>query len=240
MILKNIMGAGATALILLTASPAFATKTVTSPYVHKGEAALEWKGGHDINEDDDEWGMEASGSYGVTDWWETEVGMEFADEADDDFEAEALVFENKFQLAPKGALFVDPGVKVEYAKNLKGGPDELQAKFLLGKQIGKFSNLANIAVSREVGEDSENDLEYGFSYALAYEHSEDFAYGLEWYSGFGTFKSDSDSFDEQSHQVGPVAYGELTEGVEYEAGVLFGLTDEAPDATIKAVLEYEF
>jgi len=228
------------AALMLAAPTASATKTVTSPYVHEGEAAVEWKGGYDIDDGNNEWGMEASVAYGVTSWWETELAVEMADEHDDDFEAEALVFENKFQLAPKGALWVDPGLKVEYGRNLTGGHDELQAKLLLAKQIGQFSNTTNIAVGREIGEDSDDDLEYGFSYALAYDHSETFAYGLEWYSGFGTFKDDSDDFDEQSHQLGPVVYGQFAENIGYEAGVLVGLSEKAPDATIKAVVEYEF
>lgn len=240
MILKIIPATLFGFVVLCTSTSAFATKTVTSPYVSKGEAALEWKGGYDIDDGDDEWATEASGSYGVTDWWETEVGFEFADEADEDFEVEALVFENKFQLAPKGELYLDPGLKIEYARNLTGGPDEIQGKLLLGKEIGKFSNLANIAIGRELGEDSQDDMEYGFSYALAYEHSETFAYGLEWYSDFGTFDDDGDSWDEQGHQLGPVAYGELAENIGYEAGVLIGLSESAPDATLKAVLEYEF
>lgn len=237
---KKLAAISAGIAVFLTAPYAHATKTVTSPYVHKGEAAVEWKGGYDVNDGEDEWAMEASASYGVTDFWETELGIEGGGIVDEDSDAEALVFENKFQLAPKGALFVDPGIKIEYARNLQGDPDELQAKLLLGKQIGKFSNLANFAIAREIGEDSEDDLDYGFSYSLAYEQTEDFAYGLEWYSGFGTLEDDSDSWDEQTHQVGPVAYGELMEDVGYEAGVLFGVSDSAPDATFKAVLEYEF
>ena len=53
-------------------------------------------------------------------------------------------------------------------------------------------------------------------------------------------ENDSDDFDEQSHRIGPVAYGEIGHGVHYQTGVLFGVSDEAPDAELKAVLEYEF
>jgi hypothetical protein len=149
----------------------------------------------------------------------------------------AVVWENKFQLGERGAFWADPGVKVEYEHNLQGGPDEIQAKFLLAKAMGKFSNLANVSISREVGEDSEDEFGYGFSYGLSYEHSEDFAYGLEWYSDFGNFEDD---FDDQGHQVGPVVYGDAAGLFEYEAGALIGVSDGAPDALFKLALEKEF
>lgn len=226
--------------LTICAASASATKTVTSPYVHEGEAAVEWKGGYDFKDDEDEWEMETSASYGLTEFWETEIGFEFAQEANEDFETKAIVFENKFQLAPKGFLPIDPGLKIEYAKSLTGGPDELQAKLLLARQFGKIANTANFSVSDERGDDAADDEEYGFAHALTYEHSDDFACGLEWYSDFGTFEEDSDDWDEQSHQVGPVVYGVFAENVGYEAGVLIGASENAPDAALKAVLEYEF
>lgn len=239
MILKNY---GLAALVLGMAvipSTAHATKTITSPYVHKGEKGVEWKGGYAFEDgEDDVWEMEMSASYGVTDYWETEIGVAGGDEGgDEDADFHALIWENKFQLAQPGALWLDPGLKVEYERNLQSGPDEIQAKLLLAKQIGRFSNLANISVSREVGEDSDDEFGYGLSYGLSYEHSEDFAYGLEWYSDFGNFEDD---FDDQSHQVGPVIYGTAFNGIEYEAGILAGISDAAPDAMIKATIGYGF
>jgi hypothetical protein len=238
-ILKNC---SLTALVIglsLIPSAAYATKTVTSPYVHEGKGAVEWKGGYAVDDDgDDPWEMEASASYGVTHYWETEVGVAGGDEGDDeDADFHALVWENKFQLAAPGALWLDPGLKVEYERNLQGGPDEIQAKLLLAKQVGKFSNIANISAAHEIGEDSEDEFGYGLSYALAYEQSEDFAYGLEWYSDFGNFEDD---FDDQGHQVGPVIYGDAAGLFEYEAGVLIGVSNAAPDALFKLVLEKEF
>lgn len=214
-----------------------------SPYVHgQGEVALETKSAYNIDgeDDDDSWGGEVTVGYGVTSFWETEAGFEWEGAEHEDTEISAIVWENKFQLAPKGALFVDPGLKIEYAHNVQSGPNELIAKLLLGKDIGQFSNLANISVGREVGEDSANDLEYGFSYALAYQHSDHFAYGLEWYSELGTLENDSDEWDEQSHQIGPVASGSFGHSVGYEAGVLFGVSEHAPDATLKLALDFEF
>ncbi len=226
-------------VVSLSAHSAHATKTVTSPYVNKGEAAVEWKGGYEIDGDEkDAWESEVSTAYGVTDFWETEIGGEFEDAGrGEDLEFTSLVWENKFQLAPKGVFFIDPGLKVEYAKNLQGEADEIQAKLLLAKQIASFSNIANLGVARELGEDSGDDFGYSLSYALIQNYSDNFQFGAEWYSDFGDF---SDDFEDQGHQVGPVVYGDLFGGLSYQAGVLFGVTDSSPDALVKTVVEYEF
>lgn len=219
--------------------PAHATKTVTSPYVHEGESAVEWKGGYEMEDgSNDNWEMEASVAHGVTSWWETELAVELEhDGGASETDVTGAAWENKFQLAPKGAFFVDPGLKIEYGKNLQGGPDEFQAKLLLAKQIGDFGNKANFNFGHELGEDAADDWEYGFAYALTYDYSEEFQFGAEWYSDFANFSGD---FDDEGHQLGPVMYGEIGESVGYELGMLFGVSDAAPDGLVKAVIEYEF
>ena len=219
---------------------AHGVSTIYSPHVHGGEAAVELKGGYRFNEENgnhDGFTGEAVVGYGVTSFWETEVGVAYDYEEGEVNDFSALVWENKFQLAPEGALIVDPGLKIEYARSLTGGPDEIIGRLLLAKEIGKFKNLSNISIGREFGEDSEDETEYGFSYGLSYDYTDTFAYGLEWHSDFGNFEGD---YNEQSHRVGPAIYGNLAENVPFEAGVLFGVSDHAPEAELKAVVEYEF
>lgn len=50
--------------------------------------------------------------------------------------------------------------------------------------------------------------------------------------------------DQQDHRIGPVIFGEFANESKskwkYEVGYLFGISDAAPDGTLKALLEYEF
>lgn len=242
MILKNkkafVLVAIFTALPLAFAH---AAPNISSPYVHQGEVALELKSEYKIDDGedkDDAWSIETSLSYGVTSFWEAEISLETEDEGHaEDAEFSKVVFENKFQLAEPGEYFVDPGLKVEYAHNLEGGPDEIEAKLLFAKKTEMFSHGLNLKTGREIGEDSDNDWEFGLSYGLTYEYSDDIQFGVEWYSSFGDFEDD---FDEQEHKVGPVLFAEPLEGVGFETGVLFGVTDATPDATLKAIIEFEF
>jgi len=50
--------------------------------------------------------------------------------------------------------------------------------------------------------------------------------------------------DQQDHRIGPVISGVLAGDSQgkwvYELGYLFGVSDAAPDGTLKFVVEYEF
>jgi hypothetical protein len=67
--------------------------------------------------------------------------------------------------------------------------------------------------------------------------------GVEFYGGLGDW-GDNGSFSDHEHQAGPSVMGKLMSGprsaFKYEAAVLFGLNDEAPDTTVRFLLEYEF
>ena len=239
MILKN--KAFACALMVSVfgfTTAAFAAPTITSPYVSEGEAEVEVKGEYNFNEGDDSWGTEVSASYGLTRVWEIEVEVEYEDEGDEEGEFTGVEIENKFQLAPKGQYFVDPGFKLAYAHSLNGGADEVEGVLLLAKTIGDFFNKSEIAVAHEFDHDGEDsETTYHLAYGLYYNYSETFQFGGEF---FGDFGDATEKFDDQEHSIGPVAFFELAEGVELETGALIGLTNSAPDATLKAVLEYEF
>lgn len=230
---------GFCSLLLLGAGFAHAAPTISSPYVSEGETTLKLKSEYKVDDDShDEWGLEFEAAYGLTSFWLTEVGIELEDGGHgEDAEWTGLAFENKFQLAPKGALFVDPGVKLEYKRSLNGGADEVEAQLLLAKSIGSFSNKVELGIAHEFGDDSDDETTYNLAYGLYHDITEGIELGGEWYSDFG---DTTDNFDDQDHKVGPVAIFGLGESAELETGALFGVSDGASDVTLKAVLEYEF
>lgn len=240
MILKNkLLLSTVISLIIGFAGAAHAAPTVTSPYVSKGETAMELKGEYNIDDNEnDSWGTEISIGHGVTSFWEAEIGVELEDAGDEeDTEFTAFAIENKFQLAPKDMFFVDPGLKLEYKRSLNSESDEVEAQLLLAKTIGKFTNKSEFGIAHEFGDNSDDVTTYNAAYGLYYDYTEGYEFGAEWHSDFG---DTTDSFDDQNHKFGPVAIIELGEKVEFETGALFGVSDGASDVTLKAILEYEF
>lgn len=229
----------------LLQNPAFANKTVDAPYAEGGAAYLEWKGGYDYDDRDDidgGWVQEGNAGYGITDWWNFEVGTAFEHEGikDGNTDLTTIVIENRFNILPQGKYFIDFGVAAAYAIATKSdAADAIEGKFIFAKETGNFTHLANVIVGREVGSNAPDDTDttYGFAWGTSYSYSENFAGGLEWYSDFGNFDGD---YDEQSHQFGPAVYGDLGNGFAVETGALFGVSDGAQDVQLKAVINYSF
>lgn len=236
MILKNIAAAMLGFAVLAAAvAPAHATKAITSPYVTKGRATTEWRGGYDVIDNaHDVTRMRLLQSYGVTDYWDTRFAGTFSHNGE--ASTDAVSWENKFQLTPKDAFFVDLGLRLDYSYSTNAGVDEALARLLVAKKIGPVAQTANFSFGRQVGEGASNDVGFDVAYGIAYDLSANYALGLEYYGDFDDFDN---SYSEQQHQVGPVFYG--THGMfKYQAGVLAGVSDAAPDATIKATMSYSF
>jgi len=228
---------------LAGAGAAHATKTVTKPYVTKGELEVEWKGGVTHDDEDDEqdggWEQKVAVAYGVTERVQVEVEGEVEKEGDsDDAEFTALALETKIQLTEQGEYWADAGLKLEFEKDLQGGADKVEGKLLLAKDTGKLSHVANIILEREVGEDSGDETELGLAWSSRYRYHESFEPGIELHSNFGGI-GEGEGFDEQDHRIGPVVYGKIGH-FKYDVGYLVGISDHAPDRTVKAILEYEW
>lgn len=236
MILKNMAFIAVLAVLVLGNSPALATKTVTSPYVTKGKATVEWRGGLETDADDEDvFKTRNQFAYGFTDFYEAKISVDTRDDEDGMFSDVDL--ENKFQILPKGEYFVDLGLRLDYARSTNGAADEIGTKILLGKQTGDFSHLLNLEAEHEVGEDSSDDWGYGLSYGISYPVADNLSIGGEWYSDFGDFEGD---FDDHDHMAGPVIYGMAFDTLKYQAGILAGISEAAPDATLKATIGYSF
>ncbi len=235
MILKNITITALGLTIIVAATPAHATKALTSPYVTKGRATTEWRGGYDVVEDAHNVGRtRLLQSYGMTNYWDTRVAATFSHNGD--ASTDIVGWENKFQLTQKDEFFVDLGLRLDYAYSTNAGTDEVLARLLAAKKNGPFGQIANFSFGRQVGEGASNDIGFDIAYGVAYDLSPTYAIGLEYYGDFDDFDN---SYSEQVHQVGPVLYG--NHGMfRYQAGLLAGVSEAAPDVALKATMSYSF
>ena len=236
-----VLGVGVMAFLM--PFEAHAVKQVYSPYVEKGELEVEYLGQYDFDENSDvdgAWEQAIAVGYGITERWATELKAELEREGESDADTEftAIEWENVFQLTEQGQYWADVGLLTELKYNTSGGADKGELKLLLAKDVNRFSHLANLIVEREFGEDASDETEYGLAWSTRYRYKPEFEPGIELHSGFGEIGGGS-SYNEQSHQVGPVFYGSIGH-FGYEVGTLFGVSDASPDAAVKAILEYEW
>ncbi len=213
-----------------------------SPRVEKGELAAEVDLNYskDHRADQDKYlSQVVAAEYGVTDWWQTELGAEIEKDNGSNDQLTNLKFENVFVPWKPGENFVDTGFYLELEKaRHSGDPNNVEAKILLEKNIHNFVNTANIGASHEFGNNASSGWSPSVALRTKYRYDKAFEPGIEYYADFGNTK-DSLSYSEQDHKIGPVIQGQIGR-VKYDTGVLFGVSAAAPDTTAKLNLEYEF
>jgi high-affinity iron transporter len=233
--------------LLLSLAPvtAQAAHTVYSPVVEEGEVAVEMRGHYDFDSRDE---MDGAQQYKIdleytpTWFWRTELLGEWEKEPGESIEATEVAWENILQFAPQGKYWADLGMIVEYVHSLEdGGNDGLELGLLGEKQFSSTVLTVNLLAEREFAGGAETAMEYAARYR--WRAAEAFEPGIELYGELGDW-GDTGSVHEHSHQVGPSLLGKVHvrehSAIRYETAVLFGLTHDSPDATVRLQLEYEF
>lgn len=223
---------------------AIASKNVTSPGITAGQTTAEWKGEYIVDDDsrrDGAWKEKLVVSHGFAPFWQSEIEAVAAHGGAPgaDTELTNIEWKNKFRFAPPGEYWVDTAMRVSYSLNTAGDADSIEVKFIGAKEFTRTGHRGNLIFSREVGEDADNAVEWGLSWSSRYKCSDGFQPGFELHSDFGEIGNEG-KFDDQDHRLGPVFYGALGKRVSYDAGYLFGISDGAPDGTMKAIFKYKW
>lgn len=227
--------------------PALAEKLVFEPRAEEGRWELETTGQYDFDRSKTKNAVQEyhqAVGYGVNSFWHTELEIESETESTDDaithFRTTHLEWENIFQLAPQGKYWVDPGLYLAYEAPLAHQePGQVEAKLLLQKSIDKFTNTLNISFNQEVGGGRDPHTDAGVSWSTKYRWRPYLQPGFEYWNDFSEMTHYL-TYNEQSHQVGPVLYGRIFRHFNYNIGYLFGISQAAPRGELKWVLEYEF
>lgn len=236
---KNVLFMGVLCLPTLAHADDY---KVYSPRIEQGEKALEANLNMDFDHRDEKnhyVSQVIGGEYAPTPYWKTELSGEIEKDPHDSNKLTNLKWENVISPWKAGENWVDTGLYVELEKGAHNDdPNNFETKLLLEKDTGKWTNTANLKLQHEFGPNHEEGWGSGMAVATRYRYDKTFEPGIEYYGDFGNFKDDL-SFNEQNHQIGPVVQGKIGP-VRYDTGVLAGISKEAPDATAKLNLEYEF
>jgi high-affinity iron transporter len=221
-----------------------ADHVVYSPLVEAGEMAVELRGHYDFDgrrELDGGQAYKAEFEWAPMSRWLTELLVEYERDPGGNLEATEIASENIFQLTEQGQYWADFGLLAEYAYSLEDdGADAIEIGLLGQKDFGRNEVRVNLLFEQPLESGADLEMEYRWQYR--YRLQERFEPGLEMYGSLGDW-GEFGSFNDHEQQLGPAMYGKLrTAGgaLKYELGLLFGLTDQTPDATVRVMLEYEF
>jgi high-affinity iron transporter len=240
-----VVSAAVVLVTMVIPARAHAAHVVYSPIVDEGEFAIEYRGHHDFDGSNDADGGEQHKlelEYAPRAHWLTEVLGEWEREPGGDLEATEIAWENIFQLTEQGQHWADFGLLAEFAHSLEDGGGEALELGALGRkavhQKRRDVQLLASAPSRAV----QTELEYAFRWR--YRLNEAFEPGIELHGELGEW-GEFGSLGDHRQQAGPSLLGKLPGmsdygGFKYQAALLFGLTSDSPDATLRLQLEYEF
>jgi hypothetical protein len=233
-------------LYCLFTTVSHADPKVYSPYVTKGELALETRGNTTIDDDNDQDGSQRHVfelEYGVTDWWKTALVARLNKPGDGTLRYDSTAWENIIQLTGKDKYWLDAGVYLEYKlADESGVADKFETKILLEKPAFGFRHTLNLTFEKEVGKYSDESVEFEYAWRTKKDFAHEIALGIEAFGGLGEIRN-TKSLEDQEHRLGPVLYHEteisgLT--IDYNLAWLFGLTDASPDHTFRWQVEFEF
>jgi len=221
-----------------------ADHVVYSPLVEEGEKAIEIRGHYDFDGDkslDGGQAYKAEFEWAPTSWWRTELLVKVEREPGESLDATEIASENIFQLTDQGKYWMDFGLLAEFVYSLEdGGANALEIGLLGQKDFGRNEVRLNMIFEQALESGADLEMEYRWQYR--YRLDERFEPGIEMYGGLGEW-GEMGSFDDHEQQLGPAMFGKFrtSDGaIKYELGLLFGLTDETPDTTVRFVIEYEF
>jgi len=228
-------------LALILSPQAQAAFFVYSPRVEKGIVEIESKNAWEFDSNgDDEREHKLEVEYGFTTWMSLGIEGEWEKEGSDGYDYTATEIEGLFQFTDPGEYWLDAGAFLEYEfAHPSGSADKIEAKLLLEKNFPQFSHTANFTIEQEVGDNANENPEWGVAWRSLYLYKPMINPGFEYYAEFNEI-GNSGGFDEQEHFLGPVISGTLYPGVKYDLGWLIGLSDGTPDHAVKFNIEYEF
>lgn len=232
----------------LFGSPAQASDLkVYSPIVEEGEFALEARGNVGFDDEASKDGAQEQRyeiEYGVTDRWKTAIGGLLKKGANSALRYNSTYWENIYQVFEQGEMWLDFGIYLEYKiADDRDDPDILEFKPLFEKSFGRVEVTLNPIFEKEVGENSEADLEFEYASRVKYRWHPMFEPGIEAFGKLGEINN-TISPDRQRHQLGPVIMGTIPLmghdlALAYELGWLAGLTEGTADGTFKWLVELE-
>ena len=220
---------------------------VYTPLVEEGEREIDFKYGNAKQQDGTRAQTTSLGlGYGVNSFWFTEVY--FKREIGDGDRVSIGEWENKFQLTETGKYPVDLGfiLEIEAPLNRTNSPYEIKMGPLLQTEFGKLQLNGNLLFERKIGKEQPDEhrfTEMGYQWQVKYRWKREFEYGLQGMGEVGDWRN-WDASNAQNHRIGPAVFGKFDIGVKqaikYNAAVLFGVSDAAPNSTFRMQAEYEF
>ncbi len=220
---------------------------VYTPMVEQGEKEIDFKSGTAKQLDGTRSTVNSMGfGYGASEYWFTEVYLKREKSGSDGLSI--VEWENKFQVTETGKYPVDIGLitEIEVPMNNNKAPYEFKFGPLFQTEFGHVQLNGNLLFERKFGRNETNEpqnTEFGYQWQAKYRFKPEFELGMQGMGETGAW-NDWSSTSNQNHRFGPAVFGKVKlapkQAVKYNAALLFGSSQAAPNHTLRLQVEYEF
>lgn len=177
-----------------------------------------------------------------TDFWATELYVNYEQEPGEKLQVEEYEWENRFQLTPQGKYWADLGVLTELEiPRFQKDPYGFRVGPILSKDVGRTTVQLNLLAGHQYGTNAGNGVELSYRARLQYRYTPVFSPLLE---AYGQPVGKIGRWGSPRHQVGAGFSGRYRVGegrsFRYSAVLLSGVSQSAANLTGVMRLEYEF
>lgn len=169
--------------------------------------------------------------YGITNHFALGLYGQTERRAGDNPEFSSVMLDGKIELTEATRHGYYSGFRVRYTlKDADKKPDNASLKLILGAPAGKWDFRLNQIMYYEVGKESSEGINFETRIQTSYYYHTEHRLGIESFRDFHL----------QTHEVGPILAGTITDALSYEAGYHVGLTNATADNTFKIFLTHTF
>ncbi len=215
------------------------TSSVFSPDVDKGESELEYRAAFDP--EDDAFAHRLHYQYGFTDWLRMRAIVLQSGDNDRDLEYRYFRWETQFQFLEDQKHGWDSAVRFELQIADGDDPPSRVRLAWTGKvDVTDILQLrGNLLTGHEFGNESDDGFLLEARAQVSAKLTDKLRLAVDYYGDMNNTESIG-GFDDQEHQLGPLLKFKTDFGLSGNAGVLFGLSEAAPDTELRVTLIYAF
>jgi hypothetical protein len=183
---------------------------------------------------------------GVSDAWFTEAYVQFANASAGASAGglDAVSWENVVRLSEPGQWLVDVGALLEIERPRAASQGwKITAGPLLQKDIDQVQINANLLLTRVVDGQPFEPTQLSYQFQVRYRSDPRLEFGMQALGDLGSWNHWGNP-NAQAHRLGPAIFGRHklapARGINYNAALLLGVSRGAPNATLRAQIEYEY
>jgi hypothetical protein len=189
---------------------------------------------------DNRWRQRIMTDYAFTNSFASGIYLQGDKRDNRETELDAVIWDNRFEIHNVQDDGFFSGFRLRYTyRDGDKKPDNIHIRGIIGAPIGNWEVRFNPIVYSDVGPDSRSGIGLDLRGQVTYSYLPGHRAGIETFWDTGKLR-DVARYDSQSHNIGAVFAGNFTPEWGYETGYAYGLSNSAPDHTLKLFITRYF